>query len=77
MQAVGQPFDRPERDVSFAALQTADEGSVDPGDVGELLLAEPAGLSMGAQTPAELSLEVAFHSTHAAQRLPIDLQTDT
>jgi len=77
VQAISQPLDRPERDVPLAALQTADEGPVDPGDVGELLLAEPAGLSMGAQAPAELSLEVAFHDTHAAQRLPIDLQTDT
>jgi hypothetical protein len=32
---------------------------------------------MGAEAPTELSLEVAFHGTHAAQWLPIDLQTDT
>ncbi len=77
MQAVGQPFDRPERDVALTALETTDEGPVDSGDVGELLLTEPASLSMGAETLPELALQVAFHGTHAAQWLPIDLQTDT
>ena len=65
-----------ERHVALPPLQAAHVGAVHPQQVGEGLLAQALGPSLGPQTLSEPSLEVAFHDVHPAGQLLDSLQLD-
>lgn len=70
------PLDRPERQVPFTPLDRTHVGSVDPQDLGEVLLAQPAGLSICPQILPEGALELPFcHATTLTGLLLLGLQT--
>jgi len=61
MEPLGQPLDRPERDVPFAPFEAPDVGAVHPQEICELLLTQVPCLALVPEIDAEPALEVAVH----------------
>ncbi len=58
---VGDPLDRPEREVSLAPLQVADVVGMETQQVPEGLLRFTAKLAVAPEVSADHSLQFAFH----------------
>jgi hypothetical protein len=75
-QSLAEPLDRAEGEVPLAPLDAADEGPVEPEDVGELLLRQALLLPEQAHVAPEPLLQVAFHGRDRRSLLLDGLQTD-
>jgi len=61
-EPLGEPLDRPQREIPLTALDAPHVGPVHVEHVSECLLAEPELESAPAQLPAQPSLELSFHA---------------
>jgi hypothetical protein len=74
-QSSGVALQGTERDVALTAFETTDVGAVQPEEVGERLLGQPALLTIEPQVVTQPSLELALHTTSVLGVLLEGLQT--
>jgi hypothetical protein len=61
VESVGDALNAPERQIALASLNAAHVGAVDAQNIGESLLAQAPGTTVGPQVAADHALEIAFH----------------
>lgn len=76
VELIGEALDGLEREIPFAALQTAHVGTVHVEHTGEVFLTEPTAITNRAQIAPESPLQVPFHSRNESADLLLErLQT--
>lgn len=56
IEDLGQPLDSPQAQIALSAFESADVGPVEANEVGEGLLRQAAGVSVGGEIPTQRSL---------------------